>query len=178
MTDKRIKELLRNMQIICDTRENENLHITDYFDKYGIKYVEQKLDFGDYSFIAPPIPEIRFNEPASFENRIVIERKSGLTELSGNLAQQRERFEAELIRAKNKKAKLILMVEDGSYEKIMRHDYRTDFNERSYIASLFSFQARYEIEVQFIPAKLAGWFIFNTFYYYFRNELKQLEAVL
>ncbi len=177
MTDKQIKEVLKDLTIICDTRENENLHVTDYFDKYGIKYIEKKLDFGDYSFISPPLPQFGFNDPTSFETRIAIERKSGLTELSGNLAQQRERFEAELTRAKDQRAKLILMVEGGSYEKIIKHEYRTDFNERSFIASLFAFQSRYGIELQFIPAKMAGWFIHNTFYYYLRNELKMLEAM-
>lgn len=174
MTDSQIKKILKEMTVIVDTRENENYHITEYFDKNGIKYIERKLDFGDYSFIAPAIPEAGITEPFTFENRIAVERKASLVELSGNLSQQRQRFENELMRAKEAKAKLILMVENGSYEKIINHQYQTDFNERSYMASLFSFARRYDVDVQFIPSKYAGMFIYSQLYYFFRNELKEL----
>lgn len=177
MTDKRIQEILKNMTIIVDTREQENSHITDYFDRFNINHISRKLDYGDYSFEAPVIPEIGLNEQMSFERRIVFERKHSLDELSGNLAQSRERFENELDRAKTDRAKLILMVEDGAWQKIIKHEYRTDLSEKSYLASLFSFQARYGIEVQFIDKNLAGWLICSTFKYFLRNELKQLEAV-
>lgn len=181
LTDKRVKEILSNISIIVDTRENENYNITSFFDKYKIPYVETCLKFGDYSFICPPIPEIGFNTEVSFEKRIVVERKANLTELSGNLAQNRERFEREMQRAMTEKARFILMVEDGDYQKIVEHKYRTDLNPTSYYASLFSFQARYNINIQFIPSKMAGWFIYNTFKYFLREELaiikKQLAVI-
>lgn len=176
LTDKAMQALLKSITIVVDTREQANLHITDYFDKCDILYIERALKFADYSFICPAMPEIGLIEPASFEQRIVIERKSGLIELSGCLAQSRERFERELEKARVAGTKLILLVENGNYEKILKHEYRTDLNEKSYIASLFSFQARYNVEIQFIPSKMAGWFIYNTFRYFLREELKQLEA--
>lgn len=163
MNDKDFQQALSEMVILVDTRENVNQHITDVFDKRGIKWVSKKLSFGDYSFSY---------KDKSFETKIVFERKNSLDELSGNIAQNRERFKAELERAKADKAKLILLVENGSYEKILTHKYRTDLNEKSYIASLFSFQARYDIEVKFIEDKLTAWLIYNTFKYYLREELK------
>jgi ERCC4-type nuclease len=174
MTNNRILELLNSVTIIVDTRENENSHITNYFDKNNIKYIYKKLDYGDYSFVAPIITELSIYEGISFEKRLTIERKSGLDELSGNIAQNRERFENEFIRCNNDKAKMVLMVEDGSYEKILKHDYRTSLLEKSYIASLFTFVDRYGIDLQFIPGKLAGWFIYNRCRYFFREELKNL----
>jgi ERCC4-type nuclease len=173
MTDKRITEILQGITVIVDSRE-QDLHVTDYLDRYKIPYIQMALKFADYSFICPPIPEIGLTEPTSFEQRIAVERKSGLTELSGNLAQARERFENELQKAKELRSKIILLIENGSYEGILRHDYRTDLNEKSYIASLFSFQARYNLEIQFIPSKMSGWFIYNTFKYFLREELKNL----
>ncbi len=176
MTDRRMTEILRGITVIIDTRENEYKHITDYFSSKGIPFISRKLEFGDYSFLSPAIPELNISKPISFENRLVIERKSGLTELSGNLAQYRERFENELQRAKEVGAKLILMVENGSYENILNHKYRTALNEKSYMASLFSFSHRYNIDVQFIPAKYAGMFIYGQFYYMLREELKELVS--
>jgi ERCC4-type nuclease len=177
MNDKRIAEILKGITVIVDTRE-QDLHLTDYFDKFNIPYVQRALKFADYSFECPTIPELGFDEPVSFEQRIVVERKNGLDEISGCLSQSRERFERELQKAKDVKAKFILLIEGGSYEKILKHDYRTNLSEKSFAASLFSFQARYNIEVQFIPSKMAGWFVYNTFYYYLRGELKDLEASL
>jgi ERCC4-type nuclease len=177
MTDKRITEILKGITIIVDTRENENLHITDYFKAKGLKFIERKLEYGDYSFLSPSIPELGFEEEFSLEFRIAIERKHNLDELSGNLAQSRERFERELERAQTDRAKLILMVEDGSWDKIVEHKYRTELSERSYLASLFTFIHRYNIDIQFIPTKYAGMFIYSQFYYFLRQELKSLEAI-
>jgi ERCC4-type nuclease len=176
MTDKRMTEILRGITVIIDTRENENRHITQYFNANGINYVERKLDYGDYSFICPAIPEIGYNEPISQEKCFVVERKHSLDELSGNIAQERKRFEREFERCQTDKAKMILLVENGNWQDIIEHKYRTGLNEKSYMASLFSFSHKYNIQVQFIPAKYAGMFIFSQFYYFLRNELKQLEA--
>jgi ERCC4-type nuclease len=170
VSDKSIKELLNLMTIIVDTREHEhaNDHIIGYFDKHNIPYVRRKLDFGDYSFEIPHV---------SYENKIAIERKMSLTELSGNVAQHRDRFEAEFTRAKKAGAKLILMVENGGWDKIAEHNYRTALSEKSFLASLFSFQHRYGIDIQFVPKKYAGMYICGTFHYYLRNEIKEMEGV-
>ena len=64
-----------------------------------------------------------------FNNKIVVERKNSLEELSGTIS-TRDRFESELLRAKGKK--FILMVEESQgYEKIIEHKYKTDYNEKS-----------------------------------------------
>jgi ERCC4-type nuclease len=175
MTDLQVKDILKNITIICDTRENMTDHITGYFASKGIKYIDRKLDYGDYSFICPPIPHIKLLEPFSFEKRLVIERKSGLEELSGNLAQARERFEREFERAQADKAKMILMVEGGSWNSIIEHKYKTNLNEKSFMASLFTYMHRYDVTPQFVPEKYAGMFIYSQFYYFLRQELKQYE---
>lgn len=172
MTAKHINDILRDLTIIVDTRENENHHLISCFEQFGVKYIERALKFGDYSFECPAIPELGMMGSCSFENRIVIERKSGLDELSGNIAQYRERFENEFQKAKDAGAKLILMVEGGSWDKIIEHKYRTELSERSYLASLFTFIHRYNINIQFIPAKYAGMFIYSQFYYFLREEIK------
>lgn len=63
-------------------------------------------------------------ERVYFHRDIVIERKASLEELSGNLAQEREAFEKEFLRARNDRAKVYLMVEDkGGYSSIIEINY-------------------------------------------------------
>jgi ERCC4-type nuclease len=171
MTNTSLQQILNSITIICDTREHNDdgncINILTYFDNNKIPYIRRKLDFGDYSFEA---------EGQSYEQKLAIERKMNLTELSGCLAQSRERFEAELIRSKEAHAKLILLCEDGSYQGIIEHKYRTALSEKSFMASIFTYIHRYGIDVQFIPAKYAGAFIHGTFYYYLRNLLKEADS--
>jgi glutaminase len=169
MTNTAMQQILNSIVVICDTREHEfcNDHILSWFDQQRIPYVRQKLDFGDYSFITAG---------QSYERKIAIERKMNLTELSGCLAQSRERFEAEFTRANEAGAKLILMCEDGGYDKIIEHKYRTGLSEKSFMASIFTFMHRYGIDVQFVPKRYAGMWIYHNFYYYLREILKKREA--
>jgi ERCC4-type nuclease len=171
MTDKQITEYLNEMVIICDTRENENSHIIDYFKKNNIKYVVRGLKFGDYSFELPELSRIGA-DAKPFEFKIVVERKASLEEISGNLSQNRERFENEFSRAAACNAKVIVMVESGSYEDIINHKYGTDLNPKSFMASIFAFKTRYNLGFEFVPKKLAGLFIYATMKYYLREYLK------
>ncbi|MCK9268657.1 MAG: ERCC4 domain-containing protein, partial [Alkaliphilus sp.] len=130
MTDKELKFILNNIEIIVDSRENENFLIMDFFNKQRIPYTIEKLDTGDYSFIVNPVIEIGF-EGADFRDLVVLERKGSITELSGNIAQERERFCRELQRAKDSNMDFTILVEDGSFKDIIEHKYRTNLNEKS-----------------------------------------------
>ncbi len=80
-----IKKLSKSMVVLVDSREKENRHILDYFDKHSIAHQPSKLDYGDYSFMLPSPGPSPSQEDVYFHREIVIERKSGLEELSGNL---------------------------------------------------------------------------------------------
>jgi ERCC4-type nuclease len=152
MTNARLQEILNSITIICDTRENENSHVIDYFNKNGVKYVNRALKFGDYSLECEIDGRI-----VPFEEDIVIERKASLEEISGNLAQNRERFEREL--EKGRSARFILMVEESAgFEK--------------FIATLLTYGHRYKIDVNFIEKRYAGMFIYGQLFYWLRNYLK------
>lgn len=174
MTDSQLKQVLSSITVIVDTREHAdcNLHVLNCFDGKGIPYIRRCLKFGDYSFEIPANPEYGIPENVSFENAIVIERKMNLTELSGNICQNRTRFEDEFTRANEAGAKVILLVEGGSWQSIIDHKYRSDLNEKSYIASLFAFKVRYGLDIEFIPSKLSGWYMYSIFKYYAREYLK------
>ena len=47
------KKLAKNIVILVDSREKKNKYILDYFEKQGISYRVEKLEYGDYSFMIP-----------------------------------------------------------------------------------------------------------------------------
>ena len=154
-----------NITILVDSREKKNQHILSYFDKRQIPYKVKKLDFADYSF------EI---DGVSYGNEYSIERKANLNELSGNFTQQRERFAREFERSNGK---ITLLIEDSSLNDVLTHNYDTQLTEKSYIASLFTFQHRYNLDVNFIDKKFSGLFIYHQFYYYAKAKGLLVEKV-
>lgn len=148
-TDIDLKSLLHSITILVDTREQKNDHITNYFEKQGISWKSYKLSYGDYSFMIPANNKLGVIRDLYFDKDFVIERKANLEELSNNLTQGRERLENEFIRANN--TKLILVIEDNKYDDIIKHKYNTQYNPKSFIASLMCFLHRYNINTTFIP---------------------------
>lgn len=165
-----IKRLIKDMVVLVDTREKNNNHILNYFHKNDINYRIDKLDYGDYSFL---IPGTAAGTDIYFHREIIIERKASLEELSGNLAQSRDRFEGEFLRAGNDGCKIYLMVEspDG-YTSIINHKYNTQLRPAAYMASLKTFEARFNANIQFINKDYAGYYIYSTFTYFAREILK------
>jgi ERCC4-type nuclease len=84
MTDK--EKFIKNACIICDTREQQNVHIVSRLNELGVKFEHKKLDFGDYSFKVGD---------RDFSLQCVVERKANINELWGNLTKERERIEKE-----------------------------------------------------------------------------------
>ena len=165
------KELLKSLKILIDTREQLNDHITDYFDKQNITYKDKKLDFGDYSFYLPENKDQGIMKDIYFNNEIVVERKRSLDELSSNFTQSRTQFENELIRSNG--SRFILLIEDPEgYKNIINHNYNTQYNPKSFLATLNTFRFRYGIEIMFLDNSLTGNFIYYLFRYYLREYLK------
>lgn len=170
-TDTELKALLSSLTVVVDTREQENTHITDYFTKHKIPFVSKKLDFGDYSAMIPENHNSGILRDTYFTDSIVVERKNGLTELANNLSNDRARFEQELIRATG--CKLFLMVEDGNgYSNILNHKYNSEYNEKSFLATLATYTARHNLNVNFVPQSCAGHFVAHTLVYHVREFLK------
>ena len=73
MKDKEIDNLLKNIVILIDTREHLPSHITEAFDKYGVKWECKALKSADYTAYIPMT-----NEDDIYAD-ISIERKMGAT---------------------------------------------------------------------------------------------------
>ena len=169
-TDKELKELLKSMVILVDSREQVNNHILQYFDSKKIPYKIQKLDVADYSFMLPANPDLGLIRDLYFDDRVILERKNSLEELSGTFS-NRNRFESELLRGQDKC--FVLMIEEPQgYEKIITHQYKTQYNEKAFLATLFTFRHRYGIDINFIDKQYSGLFIYYQCYYFLREYLK------
>ena len=125
-TDKEMEELISSMVILVDTREKVNQHILDYFDKKGIAYKVKALDRGDYSFMLKANEKLGIPRDLYFSNKVIVERKGSLEELSGNLTQERDRFEKELCLAPNHK---VLLIENANYSDIATGNYNTKYDK-------------------------------------------------
>lgn len=172
-TDKELKSLIESMVILVDTREQDgkNANILDYFDRKGIKYKKKALTCGDYSFMIPKNEELSIPRDLWFDNKVMIEKKSGLEEISGNLSSDRSRLEKEFALAPNTK---VLLIENANYEDIAKNNYNTQYNRKSFLASLHTFWFRYNIPVFFIKdKKYTGLFIREYFEYFLKEYIKK-----
>lgn len=99
-----------------------------------------------------------------------MERKHNLEEISGNFSQARARFEEELA---TYPGKIYLLIEDGSYKDIIQGNYKTKISAKSFLATLHSFNHRYNAQITFMPDnKYSATWIYLTFFYYLREEMK------
>ena len=137
----------------------------------GIPYIKQGLSFGDYSFMIPKNEELSISRDIFYNDDIIIERKANAEELSSNFSQTRTRFEEEFSTAKAKKK--YLLIENCNYSDIVDGKYKTNYNSKSYLGSLHSFNDKYDLQIVFMPDnKYTPIFIYGVFQYYFRNIIK------
>lgn len=165
-TDDELKELLSSMVVIYDSNEKENKHILEYLDKKKVKYKKMKLNFGDYSFYLPANEKLGIHRDLYFTDVVTVERKGSLEELSGNFTKGRANIEEEFTR---KRGAMYLMIENATYEDIINHNYKTEYKPLSYLATLNSFEARYNLKTSFVKRQAAGNFIYHKFLYYLRE---------
>ena len=169
-TEKEMEELIQSIVILVDTRERKADHILEYFDKKKISYKKKSLDYGDYSFMIPANEKLSIPRDLYFSNKIVIERKANLEEISGNLTKERDRFEKELCLAPKTK---VLLIENADYSDIATGNYNTQYNKKSFWASIHSMWFKYNIPVFFMPDnKWSGLFIRGYFTYFLKNYIR------
>ncbi len=168
-TYSEIKKLLQSITIVVDSREQNNKHIIDYFTAKKISYITQKLDYGDYTCFLPTNPELGIVRDTYID--CYVERKGSIEEISSNFCNDRSRIEEEFQRARGKRM-LVMIEESAGLEKIIEHKYNTEYNEKSFLASLFTFGHRYCIDINFIDKKYAGMFVYMQLYYAVREMLK------
>ena len=171
-TETQIKKVLSSLTIICDTREKKgkNDHILNYFDSKGIPWFRKKMEYGDYGFLVPANEELGIPEDISFADKIMVERKANLEEISSNATDKTKRIYRELASSPPRK---VLLIENASYADLVNGKYDTKFAPKAFWAALLSMWHKYDIPILFMPdKKYSGQFIYGYFYYYLNNVLK------
>ena len=169
-TDGQLKKLIKSMVILVDTRQQQNKHITDYFEAKNIAYKTKALPYGDYSFMIPKNEQLGIPRDLVFYNHVMIERKASLEQLSGNLSTDRSRLEKELALAPERK---VLLIENASYSDLVNGNYRTDYKPASFMATLQTFWHRYNFPIMWMPDhRYSGLWIKTFFEYYLKEQLK------
>lgn len=155
-TPAEIEECINSMIVLVDSRERPCKEQEKRCEAFGVPYERRTLNYGDYtySFTLPNGKRIDQGEPICGD--AVIERKMSLTELSGNLCQEFDRFNREFRRAMDHDASVYLLVEDASWEKIYNHNYDTAFNEKAYLKRLLRLAAEYDVKPIFCRKETSG----------------------
>lgn len=112
-------------------------------------YERQKLDFGDYSAKFPVGEDwLTLN--------VAVERKMDFGELAQCFCQGRARFAREFDRAKEKNAKIYLLVENQSWEDAYIGNYHSKMKPQAFVASILAWLARYNCQVIFCSQRTSG----------------------
>ena len=159
-TPNEYKELLTHLCIVGTSNEQKNDHISNFFEKKGVQFETRALKTGDYCFKITKCEELGFNVDTYFTDELFIERKNSLEELSSSI--NNESFHYELKRSQLIEHKYLL-VEVGSngWKDILTHNYDTKYNEKSFWATLHTFEVKYNLKIHFVDKKDMGLVIYT-----------------
>lgn len=169
-----IQNCLDSMKILVDTAEQPTDEYQRRCDSFGVPYERRNLDYADYTydFILPDGKWLHEGSEA-VKGHAAIERKMSLRELSGNLCQNWDRFCREFDRAKDAGASVYLLVEDGSWMKIITGKYGTKFNSKAYLHRLLKLITVYQIKPIFVHKELSGQMIYEILYRELKTRLER-----
>jgi len=138
-----IENTLKTLTLIVDTREQDTARARRRFARIGLPYIRKALNFGDYSCFVT-LPD---GTELDFSGSVSIERKMDLDEIIGCFTRHRARFAREFERAKEHHAKLYLLIENASWEKVLKASYRSKMNANALLASMTAWLARYDCQL-------------------------------
>lgn len=169
-----IKDILNTFEIICDTREQATPKAEERYKAFGVPFKRATLGYGDYcgNIILPEFGSL-YDTSETIHPRFVIERKNSLDELAMCFTRDRKRFRREFERAAEQHAKVILLVENATWEAIDAHRYRSRFTPAAFNASLVAWSIRYNVTPIFCKADSSGKRIKDFLY---RDMKERLEG--
>lgn len=164
-----VDDELRTLALICDTREQNTTALKRRLEGIGLPVIREKLDFADYSCRT---------EHFDFSKRFAVERKMSIDEIAQNLTRGRKRFAREFEKATAANARVYILIENGSWDAIIQRKYRTLVHPNALIASLFTWQARYNSKVVFCQSKSTPKIIHEILLREARHELEQIAKAV
>ena len=158
------REILDTFSIIADTREQNTGKASERFKSFGAPVRRATLSYGDYCANVIRAGAPLYDTSRTIKPACVIERKMSLDELAACFTTSRDRFRREFERAAEVGAKIYLLTENGSWEAIMNHRYRSRLNPKAFQASLIAWTVRYNITPLFCKAEVSGKIIKEILY--------------
>ncbi|HAE45316.1 MAG TPA: hypothetical protein DCG37_06970 [Lachnospiraceae bacterium] len=160
-----IAEMMESFEIICDTREQRTPRAEQRYKQFGVDYCRGTLNYGDYcGNITLPGGKKLYDASETISARCVVERKMNLDELAQCFTRGRDRFKREFERAANNNSRVFLLCEDGSIEKILRHEYRSRFSPKAFLGSVIAWNIRYNMQLIFCTHLSSGTMIREILY--------------
>lgn len=159
------------MIILIDNREHETEEFIKRRKSFGCESFQSKLSFGDYTAYV----KLPNGKSFTLADKVVIERKMDLTELASCYTSQRERFTKEFERAKERGAKIYLLVEDATQEKAYKGLYRSKMSPSSFVGSLTTQLARYDCQLIMCHPDTTGKLIHDILVHEMREALKNIS---
>lgn len=179
-TDKEMKKILDNMVVIVDSREQNNQHIIEFFNKKNIPYKTIKNDFGDYTAMIPAGTIDMFTSDIYFDRDIAIERKNSIDEIASNLKEDAARIKKELAHMNKYDIKYFFFVEDKNFHENLRNgNYRSQYDPFTLMQRIKKgIEAEYNTVIVPIDKKCIGSEIYYTLQAFIYNLFKHKGFIL
>ena len=168
-------EVLNTFQILVDNREQATPKAVERYKSFGVPYKRATLNYGDYCGIITLNDSDIYDTAHSVKASCVIERKMSLDELAMCFTRGRDRFRREMERAASNNSTVYLLVENATYEGIIKHRYRSRFSPSAFLASLTAWTVRYNLRPIFCKADTSGQLIKEILYRDMKERLERGE---
>jgi hypothetical protein len=169
-----VNQMLDSMIILVDTREHPGREFEKRSEGFCCPFERDKLDFGDYSCAFTNLSGVT----EKMDHMVAIERKMDANELGLCFGRERGRFVREFERAKEAGARLYLVVEDESWEKIYAGRYgsgekfRCKLSPKAMTSSLHAWSSRYNLQLRLCKKETTGKLIKDILYYELKEYLE------
>ncbi|QXE19990.1 ERCC4-type nuclease [Clostridium sp. 001] len=198
-TNKEITEILNNIVILVDSREQVNLHILSWLSKNKKEYKIQKLDYGDYSCYLPLGSFGGQTRDIYFTDELIIERKFCIDELAMNLKDKKtnlneikketiellgEKYLTKVLKTDYNRLKyefsnmnrhdieFYIFLEDENFDKNIRlGNYRSQYKSHTLYARLKALEREFHTIIRPYSKEVIASEIYNTLRYGVRNIL-------
>ena len=170
-----IAEVLSTFRILVDNREQATPKAVERYESFGVPYERTTLSYGDYCGMITLNGSSIYDISKAVKASCVIERKMSLDELASCFTRSRDRFRREMERACSNHSTVYLLVENGSYEGIIKHRYKSRYNPTAFLASLTAWTVRYNIIPIFCKAETSGQIIKEILYRDMKERLERGE---
>lgn len=170
-----VNEALSTFRILVDNREQATPKAVERYKSFGVSYERATLNYGDYCALIRVGDSDIYDIEQAVKAVCVIERKMSLDELAMCFTRGRDRFRREMERAAANGSTVYLLVENATYEGIIKHRYRSKYSPVAFLASLTAWTVRYNLRPIFCRAETSGALIKEILYRDMKERLEKGE---